>query len=238
MAGLLIGGSIEAIRYIKERRAAKRNSTLSSLMPATDASPPVPTPASSTADRCKPNHGPNTERISFVDIDEERTRLDKIHSTEMRSSFRDNPAPPYQCTVPQAGVDAPPAYHAPSYACHRSDKLLESSELSRQHRSTHSSFPRSVTIAGSNPITTHLDVCVTRQSSIAESPAEAQEAERQGRRKCIVGLDGRCACGQREKSPSAPLGETVKERRDRKWKEKFSFGSPGFWGLVGVSLAR
>ena len=149
--------------------------------------------------------------------------LNKEHLRDEELAHLEHPALRHSLDTPSDEADAPPPYQAPPYERHRSDTLLESARPTgrySQRPQPPSSSRRSI---GAVP------------SSSSQAP---QEEERRDRTPCLVGPDGRCACGKQEQSPGAPLGETVKERRERKWREMWSFGNPNFWALMGVSLAR
>ena len=209
MAALLIGGAIEGIDKLKKKRAEKRASTANATLESSSSSTPQHPPPSFSSTEVNMECQDDAQVASAI-AEKERLRLEDEDAAEY--TYHD---------IPEER-EAPPPYQAPPYERHRSDILLESSQ--RHKRESHrprALFPRR-----------------TNSDAVAESSAAAAQAERQGRTPCRIGRDGRCECGKRERSPDAPLGETVKERRDRKWKQMWNVNNSNFWGLVGVGIAR
>lgn len=208
MAALLIGGALEGIDRLKKKRAGKRRSIVATSATHDDD------PSSSTASHSPPPppsfSSTNVARRKEGDHTTIR-ETDEAHEKEQVHEHG---------TTPDETTDAPPPYQAPPYELHRSDTLLESSLRGEDHAA--SGHPRAL----------------FPSDATASSSAHAADAGRRGRRPCRVGPDGRCACGRQERSPGAPLGETIRERRERRWKDMWRLNNPYFWGLVGVSLAR
>ena len=218
MAALLVGGAIEGIHKIKGKRAAKRASRIETCPEYEEASP------SSTNCIAPPAFSSTSHDAHHPDRPQDDTLYDTPAAAEKEAlRHAETVANTSDTTVPQLDDDDDlPPYHAPPYERHQSDMLLETSRRAKPSHSRRT--------AGLFPRRAHT-------SSIAESSRAAAEAERSGRTPCRVGPDGRCACGKRERSPHAPLGETVKERRERKWKQMWSLDNPGFWGTFDRSYS-